>query len=348
MHRKNDNIMKRKIGIICLSVVAICVLALVVKYQIEKSKLVFYDGQPLQAVDSFDYRTLYLDADGNVYISGKTGGIGIQDSWARFVYDRAHAPVRIFDQSAREAVAADAGGLIVDENGNLFYFGISEPRKVAENCLHPVGLYYDTVAGGEIVFINTDQQLCRLQKDSEIPVVWMDSILAAECGSCDLKGVLTTDGKLYCWSIGTKEYDLSNAILVAEDVDSFFTTEDMDISFAYTFVYTDKMGNAWEWKKGGTPVLLAENAEKAAYSSLDKTAIVLQKDGTLNAIQDNKTILLAQNITDFSVTPTFVCALQDSQTLLFWKYNKYDAFANNGSAKSVLSYEDAPYRWSEH
>ena len=339
--------MKRIIGIVCATVAAICALIFAATYQIAKSKMVFYRGQPLQAVDSYDYRTLYLDSDGDVYISGKEGAVGIQGFWERFAYNRADAPVRIFDRSAREVVAVENGGLIVDENGDLFYFRDTEPKKVSENCLHAVGERYDPSAGAEIVFINTDQQLCRLEKGSDTPVVWMDNILAADCGSVELIGVLTTDNKLCHWPLGTKEFNLSNAILIAENVDSFFVTDSVDATtHAHTFVYTDKDGNAWLWQEGDAPVLLAEKVDNAAYSSLDKTSIVLQKDGTLVAIKDKETIRLAQNIIDFSVTPSFICALQDGKTLLFWRYNEYSAFANDYSADSVLSYDDAPYRWS--
>lgn len=331
--------MKRKIGIVCVSIIAICVLTFTAKYQIEKSKMVFYHGQSLQTVDSYGYRTFYLDADGNVYISGD---VFIQDGWARRVYKHESAPVRIFDQSAREAVALQVGGLIVDEHGNLYYCQSTEPEKIAENCLHPVGDCLDASASQVIVFINTNQQLCKLTEDSDTPVVWMDNILAADCGSCTLKGVLTAEGKLYCWPWGTRERNLTNGILIAENVTSFSTTETVDNSF----VYTDKAGNAWLWEENGISVLLAENIEKAAYSPVDDTEILLQKDGTLIAVKDHKTTQLAQNITDLSVTTYFVCAVQDSQTLLFWRENDYGAYANDDSARSVFSYEDEPYRWS--
>ena len=306
-------------------------------YAVKKS-FVKYSNSPIESISTLSTRTAFVTNEGDVYITGRyfcdlDTSIGF-DGFEEHAYKKLSSPVKIFGDSADTVMLTSFGGFITQQT-NLYIFTIEQsrfktPRMISSDCIKPVNALNVEEKGYCCIYINTNNELVIKAIDGEWLDVCMENVLNCKYYSNGVYVILKTDGSLWMTSfLDINNLLDTNYVKVADNVKSFAYSH---ISFGgqgiqNNFVLLAKDGTVY--KKFGINANLQEICKNAKDVGIhNQKTIVITAEGNLVYFDtdDRKAIMKAENVDKFSVTDDIVCAYSQSDGLLFWGTNKYNAF----------------------
>ena len=340
-------------------IVVVCIVALVISSVCiviaGTERLAYYNEEKIVAVSLCDTRTCFITESGAVYIAGRyfnesDVGMGLSP-FNMFCFGKRSligkdVPVRIFENGAAWAELSSVGGVIVDNEHNLFFFDTDrktrKPTLLCGECKQAV------MFGDDVFYINRENELISINTRDGAPGKTVlrnvsDVKSDADGSLCLLRG---TGDALYLQSYHDAA-DESKYIVLATQAKAFDYSSN-GAEFCLAYITAD--GYAYTVRSGGdSPKLICELASKVAVSregvlvlTQSGKAVYHGKDMSLGSDKYYELFVLSDNATLIAADQKSICITENDSSVLFWGLARYGSFGKE-SVSGVYEIYKKPF-----
>ena len=299
----------------------------------------YYDeNDSIKSVSSVYARIAFITESGDVYIYGDyyrdiETGIGLSKSqkigYKYRNFFNMKKPVKIYSDSAEYVELTDLGGLIIDENGDLYYFDVDTyrvPSKIADNCINATAFYSD------ILYVDSDNNLHYVNPSKGVSEsIIGEGFISLKRDSTSSFCGLKTDNSLYELELKVSDdgaFESLNEIFIADNIISY------DLSWS-TISYLDSFGDVFNKNRNdGSVELLGHNGKELKVTS-DGTAVLCENGELLYYGKDPKGkvvhngSVLSEDVVEFDADRYCIIYIMSNGFVQFWGSDTYIDFVND-------------------